>query len=97
MTISIISNVTCSKEVLEISDAKMRIPMYGFTKSFNISVAVSLCLQHLTYKMRKSDINWKMSKIEQENVLLQWFRNSIKSAYEIEEQYIKNLDKDLGR
>ena len=81
----------CSKEVLEIADKKIRIPMYGFTESFNVSVAVSLCLQYLTYKIRKSNVDWKMSKMEQENVLLEWFRNSIKSVEEIEKRYIKDL------
>ena len=48
----------CSEETLSLADKKIKIPMYGFTESYNISVSVSLCLQHLTYKMRKSNIDW---------------------------------------
>ena len=67
----------------------MKIPMYGFTESFNISVSVSLCLQHLTYKMRNSVVNWRMSQEQQDKTLLQWLRNSIKSSAQIEKKYLK--------
>ena len=81
----------CSQETLELADKRMKIPIYGFTESFNISVSVSLCLQHLTYKMRNSNIDWELSDIEKDEVLLQWLRNSIKSSTQIEEDYLKKL------
>ncbi len=81
----------CSQKALELADKRMKIPMYGFTESFNISVSVSLCLQHLTYKMRNSNIDWKLSDIEKDEVLLQWLRNSIKSSAQIEEAYLNKL------
>tara|TARA_B110000908_G_scaffold160664_1_gene204094 strand:- start:56 stop:742 length:687 start_codon:yes stop_codon:yes gene_type:complete len=78
----------CSEQTLALADKKMKIPMYGFTESFNISVSVSLCLQHLLYKLRKAGIDWKMTENEQDNAMLQWLRNSIKSAAQIEEKYL---------
>ena len=83
----------CSKQVLGLADKKIKIPMYGFTESYNISVSVSLCLQHLTYKMRKSDIDWQLPKDQRDKVTLQWLRNSIKAASEIEESYLNNHKK----
>jgi tRNA (guanosine-2'-O-)-methyltransferase len=68
----------------------MIIPMYGFTESYNISVSVSLCLQHLTYKMRQSNIDWKLPIDQQEKVMLQWLRNSIKASAKIEKQFRVN-------
>ena len=79
----------CSKETLDLADKKIKIPMYGFTESYNISVSVSLCLQHLTYKMRQSNINWKLSKNQQDKVMLQWLRNTIKSSEELEKEFYK--------
>jgi len=79
----------CSEQTLKLADRRMRIPMYGFTESFNISVSVSLCLQHLTYKMRNSAVNWRMTQEQQDKTLLQWLRNSIKSSAQIEENYLK--------
>lgn len=84
----------CSKEILEVSDKRMRIPMYGFTESYNISVAVSLCLQHLTYKMRKSKINWQLTEDIKEMVILQWLRKSIKASEEIERKFLEKKYKE---
>jgi tRNA (guanosine-2'-O-)-methyltransferase len=83
----------CSKETLTLADKRMKIPIYGFTESYNISVSVSLCLQHLTYKMRQSNMDWKLPVDQQEKVMLQWLRNSIKSAAEIEEKYLSEHTK----
>jgi len=79
----------CSEQTLKLADKRMRIPMYGFTESFNISVSVSLSLQHLTYKMRNSLVNWRMNQEQQNETLLQWLRNSIKSSIQIEEKFLK--------
>ena len=79
----------CSEQSLKLADERMKIPMYGFTESFNISVSVSLCLQHLTYKMRNSAVNWRMNQEQRNKTLLQWLRNSIKSSSQIEEKYLK--------
>lgn len=83
----------CSKETLSLADKRIKIPMYGFTESYNISVSASLCLQHLTYKMRQSDVNWRLTIDQQETVMLQWLRNSIKAAKEIEEKFLASYDR----
>lgn len=83
----------CSKEALALADKTMNIPMYGFTESFNLSVSVSLCLQHLTYKLRNAAFNWKMTKDEQDETMLQWLRNSIKISKKIEEKYLTQSNK----
>jgi hypothetical protein len=41
--------------------------------------------------MRDSNIDWKLSDIEKDEVLLQWLRNSIKSSTQIEEEYLNKL------
>ena len=83
----------CSKETLELSDVKIKIPMYGFTESYNVSVSVSLCLQHLTFKMREENIKWQLNHSKQKDVMLQWLRNSIKSSKKIEEQFLERFNK----
>ena len=83
----------CSDETLALADKRMKIPMYGFTESFNISVSVSLCLQHLTYKLRKASFDWKMTEDEKDGTMLQWLRNSIKSSAQIEEKYLNKHTK----
>ena len=83
----------CSKETLILADKRIKIPMYGFTESYNISVSASLCLQHLTYKMRQSKINWRLTIDEQKTVMLQWLRNSIKASKGIEEKFLASYDR----
>ena len=79
----------CSHKALELADYKMKIPMYGFTESFNISVSVSLCLQHLCYKIRNSNLNWKLNNQEKNEVMLKWLRKTIKASADIEKQFLE--------
>ena len=83
----------CSEIALNMADEKIKIPSYGFSESFNISVSVALCLQHLTYKLRKSKFNWKLTNKEKEKIILQWLKKSVNSSKKIEELFINNLKK----
>ena len=79
----------CSKEMLERADKKIKIPIYGFTESYNVSVSVALCLQHLTYNMRQSNVKWQLPTSQAEQVMTQWLTNSIKAGSKIKEDYLK--------
>ena len=50
-----------SNEVKQKADELVKLPMYGFTESFNISVSVALCLYELTQKLHKSELYWRFS------------------------------------
>ena len=50
-----------SQEILDFADETLAIPMYGFTKSFNVSVAASICMYELKQKLIKSDIRYKLN------------------------------------
>ncbi len=75
-----------SEYAIKNADIHMKIPMFGFTESFNISVSAALCMHHLSGKIRKSDFDWKLSETEKTDVLLDWARSVVKSAPEIERQ-----------
>jgi len=74
-------------EAIDLSDEFIRIPMYGFTESFNISVSVSLCLFHFTERIRIEKAEWKLSKEEQTEIYLQWFRNTTTNSEMIERKF----------
>ena len=76
---------------LQLADEKIKIPMYGFTESYNISVAAALCLQAIVSKIRASTIDWQLSERERDEVLLNWLRNSIKESILIEQRFIQEL------
>lgn len=73
------------------ADAYLRIPMHGFTESYNISVAAALTLFTLTEKLRKSEINWQLSKDDRLNIELEWSHRSLKRSEIIEDEFLKSL------
>ncbi len=66
-----------SETALEEADELLRIPMFGFTESFNISVTVALCLQQLMRTLRASDIDWHLTPDECESFRRQWIKQTI--------------------
>ncbi|MDP4266990.1 MAG: RNA methyltransferase [Bacteroidota bacterium] len=77
-----------SPQALEYADGYVKIPMVGFTESFNISVSAGISLYHLTCKLRKSEINWHLSEEEITDIKLDWYRNTIKKVELIEEEFL---------
>jgi len=81
-----------SDVVKEEADEFLKIPMYGFTESFNISVSAAVILHHLTLKLRNDpEIDWRLTKEERAEIKLSWLRRSIKSSGMIEEKYYQQL------
>ncbi len=78
-----------SDAVLEQADIQVKIPMFGFTESFNLSVSVALCLYDVMQKVHASNIDWHLSEQEQQDVLLEWLRNTIKGAAHLEKDFFK--------
>ncbi|MBN1115759.1 MAG: RNA methyltransferase [Bacteroidales bacterium] len=79
-----------SQEALELADEYLKIPMFGFTESFNISVSAAMILHFLTYKLRNSEsINWRLSQQEQDEIRLEWLKTSIKDSENILKQLIE--------
>ena len=76
---------------LQLADEKIKIPIYGFTESYNISVAAALCMQTVISKMRASEVEWQLTEVEKDEVLLNWLRNSIKESVLIEQRFIKEI------
>ena len=82
-----------SEEALKIADDKMKIKMYGFTESLNISVAAGITLQHLNEKIRKENVSWRIQGKERDNILLNWLRNSIDHSEKVEKDILKRIIK----
>ena len=77
----------CSNDATKLADEFISIPMYGFTESYNISVAVALTLQQLTNQIRKSKLNWQLCQNEKNEILEDWLKKSIKSSEMLEKQF----------
>lgn len=76
-----------SPEVIERADGFLKIPMVGFTESLNISVSAAIIIQDLTERLRKTDLDWRLTEAEILEKRLDWARNSIKDIKRIEARY----------
>jgi tRNA (guanosine-2'-O-)-methyltransferase len=77
-----------SEKALSFADKRMKINMYGFTESLNISVSAAICCQSISSKMRKETTGWEVTEEEKKDILLNWIRNSIKSGKQIEQKFL---------
>ena len=78
-----------SELMKENADEFLKIPMQGFTESFNISVSAAIAMHHLSWKLRNSNINWRLPQAEKDEVLLNWLKSSIKKSDLIEEEFYR--------
>lgn len=67
-----------SETVMNQADCFLKIPMVGFTESLNISVSAAIILQHVTDKLRSSELNWQLSDDEKHALNLKWIKKTIK-------------------
>ena len=77
-----------SETVRAKADGFVRIPMFGFTESFNISVSVALCLHALIGKVHRLP-HWKLSSSEQQAILFEWLKTSVESSDLLIKDFIK--------
>lgn len=82
-----------TEEALELAHDTVRIPMFGFTESFNISVCVALCLHTLINKLHASSVSWQLTNQEMDQIRLSWYRRTVKNSEILE----KNFRKEHGQ
>ncbi|WP_223035017.1 TrmH family RNA methyltransferase [Hanstruepera marina] len=76
-----------SQEVLDQADCYVKIPMYGFTESLNISVSAAILLQDVTTRLKKSTINWELTESEKQEKRLDWIKKTVKSYDDIVKRF----------
>lgn len=81
-----------SDYALEHADGYAKIPMVGFSESFNISVGAAICLYELSSRMRRQYDHWSLTENEMLELRHEWLRNSIRAVDRIEERYISEQE-----
>lgn len=76
-----------SEKVISEADEFVKIPMFGFTESLNVSVCAAITMYSVTQRLRQSNLDWHLSEQRQYEVLFQWYRNAIKASDEILERF----------
>lgn len=79
-----------SDEVIDFADETLAIPMYGFTKSFNVSVAAGICMYELKQKLLNSSIDYKLDEEKLLKMKIRWTVKSIRSGEQIFEKYLRD-------
>lgn len=79
--------------IMSKADGYLKIPMYGFTESLNVSVAAAITLQNTTDRLHKSDLDWQFTAEEKEETYGSWIEKSIGSVKQIKERYYEDLEK----
>lgn len=77
-----------SEEVLSRADGFLKIPMFGFTESINVSSSAAIIIQHLSSRLRSSDVKWQLTEAEMLEKRIDWARKSIKDIDFITERYL---------
>ncbi len=70
------------------ADMFVKIPMLGFTESFNISVAAALSMYAISSRLRKEEIPWQLSEADKQELRLQWLRNTIPKVELLEKDFM---------
>jgi len=70
------------------ADAFVKIPMYGFTESFNISVSAAMSVFYLSEKIRHSEIQWQLKEEEAIDIKLNWISNVIRMADMVKDEFL---------
>ena len=78
-----------SPELIALADKTVKIPMYGFTESFNISNSVAIILSDFVKRIRNSNLKISLSEEEKERLLLEWLQKSIKTPRLLIEDFLR--------
>ncbi len=67
-------------ETLAMADARIHIPMVGFTESFNISVSAGILLAQLRQRLEAEVPHWQLTEADQVAIYADWLAKSVRHA-----------------
>jgi tRNA (guanosine-2'-O-)-methyltransferase len=85
-----------SDEVIANADGFIQIPMYGFTESYNVSVAAALMGYHINERVRSRQNEIYLNALEKRDLFYEWLWFSIKNpdkVYEYWKREIRDIKK----
>lgn len=76
-------------KALDLADEFVKIPMFGFTESFNISVSAAIVLFSLSQRLHQSTLRWQLSEEEMTDIKILWAKQVVKSSDLLERNFLK--------
>jgi len=80
-----------SQTVIDNADELIKIPMVGFTESFNISVSVAITLSAVRKRLIDSDLDWNISKEEQLEIKINWCKRMLNGGEFMAKHFLKEI------
>jgi tRNA (guanosine-2'-O-)-methyltransferase len=77
-----------SDDALEEADGYAKIPMQGFSESFNISVSAALCLYELSTRLRKHRDDWGLEESEKLDLQFDWLKKTVRAPEKLIQRYL---------
>lgn len=84
-----------SDKLMSQVDDYVEIPMYGFSESFNVSVAASIALNRVRTRIEEAGVNNGLSEEEKQKLRMVWAYKTVKDAKAILKHYGKELPFEL--
>ena len=77
---------------LEHGDQKVRVPMFGFTESLNVSVTVAICLNTILHKLRQAGGAIGLTAEEKSMIRLAWYRKIVRRSDLLEREFLRTIE-----
>ena len=82
-----------SEEIENNADYKVQIPITGFTQSYNVSVSAGISLYYLMNKIKDTQQNWQLDKVEKEKLIIDWLSKSTPTGKVLLDRYKEEISK----
>lgn len=82
-------------DTIQHADGLIKIPMFGFTESFNISVSAAIVLYEFTRRLRSSETAWHLPEEQKQSIILEWLKTTVKGSDLMIKNFIKSKNNNL--
>ena len=76
-----------------LADETVRIPIHGFTRSYNLSVSAGISLYALVTALRGSGADWRLDERDATDLYIKWLAQSTPSGHSLLEDYLEQLER----
>lgn len=75
----------------EHADYFVKLPMTGFTQSFNVSVSAGISLNSAVNNLKTKNINWQLRQAERDELLLDWLIKSTPTGQQLYDRFLEEI------
>lgn len=76
-----------SDEIVAAADGFLRIPMWGFVESLNVSASAAILIYMLSQRVRTSCPGWRLTEHERAELLFRWMTRSLRGSAKILQRF----------